>query len=68
MNDIKIGDYVIVNLHNGINDRVGRVLGIHEDYDINILVRFREPAYKVYYFAPNELMMVNKKDDPEYFI
>jgi hypothetical protein len=68
MNDIKIGDYVVVNLHNGINAQVGRVLGIDEDYGINIVVRFEEPTYRVYYFVPSELMVINKKDNPEYFI
>jgi hypothetical protein len=68
MNYIKIGDYVVVNPHNGIYAQVGKVLGIDEDYGINMVVQFKKTKYRVYYFVPSKLMVVNKKDNPEYFI
>jgi hypothetical protein len=68
MSNIKVGDTVLVTM-TGIQGsrKIGRVVDIHRNFATNIQVAFKTTSYKVYYTA-DELKVITKKDDPEYFI
>jgi hypothetical protein len=68
MTDIKVGDIVLVDTLDIQGDRqIGIVVDMHSKFVANIEVAFRAPSYKIFYYA-DELKVITKKDDPEYFI
>jgi hypothetical protein len=68
MGIIQAGDIVLVNMRGEQRNRkMGRVVDVHSNFAANIQVAFKAPSYNTYY-TTNELKVITREDDPEYFI
>jgi hypothetical protein len=68
MKTIQVGDTILLNTHKESGQyNTGVVIEISEHHTGNILVRYKQPSFKLRCDAA-DLRVLTKEDNPEYFI